>query len=82
MGRPCQFYCFQTALLTYKQSREIQPAFDNQFRCIMELLDDQYEAVRRSDPAARVSDLNCPLIRTKKPYPTPDQHYSRWRPWV
>ncbi|KAI6613465.1 hypothetical protein MCOR14_011598 [Pyricularia oryzae] len=35
--------------------REIQPAFDNQFRCIMELLDDQYEAVRRSDPAARIS---------------------------
>ncbi|KAH9436291.1 hypothetical protein MCOR02_005195 [Pyricularia oryzae] len=35
--------------------REIQPAFDNQFRCIMGLLDDQYEAVRRSDSGTRIS---------------------------
>ncbi|TLD09571.1 hypothetical protein PspLS_11868 [Pyricularia sp. CBS 133598] len=35
--------------------REIQPAFDNQFRCIMGLFDDQYEAVRRSDSGTRIS---------------------------
>ncbi|TLS21543.1 uncharacterized protein PpBr36_10253 [Pyricularia pennisetigena] len=35
--------------------REIQSTFDSQFRCIVRLVDDQLEAVRRSDPEAKIS---------------------------
>ncbi|QBZ66505.1 hypothetical protein PoMZ_13484 [Pyricularia oryzae] len=39
--------------------------FNNQFHYIMELFDNQYKAVKKSNPAAKVNNLNYPLIRTK-----------------